>query len=256
MLAVMHVCCLLLFTFACCAVPCILAAVPSVHKVQALPGLPALAEAQFTGYLPTGAEDASPQLFYWLMQSRRSPEKDALVLWLQGGPGCSGGLGLFWELGPYRVHEDKQTLYKNADAWNSIANVLMIDQPAGTGFSSVADNSSIPVTLAASTKQLHFAINAFLDAFPEFKGRGMPAPPPLRHPSHSMHAWLAVHSALQPPRPPFYTFPSDFWITGESYAGKYIPYLAVDMKQQGTTLSLRGIAVGDGWSSPLIQTSV
>jgi hypothetical protein len=177
MLAVMHVCCLLLFAFACCAVPCILAAVPSVHKVQALPGLPALAEAQFTGYLPTGAEDASPQLFYWLMQSRRSPDKDALVLWLQGGPGCSGGLGLFWELGPYRVHEDKQTLYKNADAWNSIANVLMIDQPAGTGFSSVADNSSIPVTLAASTKQLHFAINAFLDAFPEFKGRGMPAPP-------------------------------------------------------------------------------
>lgn len=28
------------------------------------------------------------------------------------------------------------------------------------------------------------------------------------------------------------------------------------MKQQGSEFSLRGVAIGDGWSSPLIQTSV
>jgi carboxypeptidase C (cathepsin A) len=49
---------------------------------------------------------------------------------------------------------------------------------------------------------------------------------------------------------------ADLWLTGESYAGKYIPYLAADMMQQGTAFRLRGIAVGDGWSSPLLQTSV
>jgi serine carboxypeptidase-like clade 2 len=147
-------------------------ALPSVHRVQQLPGLAALAEAQFTGYLPTGVNDSAPLLFFWLMESRSIPDKDPLVIWLQGGPGCSGGLGLFWELGPYRVHQDKATLYKNADSWNSVANLLMIDQPAGTGFSSVLDNSSIPVTLAASTKQLHFALGSFLEAFPEYKGRG------------------------------------------------------------------------------------
>ena len=185
------------------------------------------------------------------MESRGAPAKDPLVLWLQGGPGCSGGLGLFWELGPYRVHEDKVTLYKNADSWNSIANVLMIDQPAGTGFSAVQDNSSIPVTLAASTKQLHFALNSFLELFPEFKGRGMFS---YRHWPCCQALSCCIIDCI--PRSCYSLTPADLWITGESYAGKYIPYLASDMKQQGSEFSLRGVAIGDGWSSPLIQTSV
>jgi carboxypeptidase C (cathepsin A) len=136
------------------------------------------------------------------------------------------------------VHADKATLYKNTDSWNSIANLLMFDQPAGTGFSAVRDNSSIPTSLAASTTQLHFAINSFLDVFPEFKGRGTPC---RQH--------RAAPCAASPRH-------SDLWITGESYAGKYIPYLAADMMYHGTALSLRGVAIGDGWSSPLAQTSV
>jgi vitellogenic carboxypeptidase-like protein len=148
------------------------ASAAAVHEVTRLPGLAQLAEAQFTGYLPTGTNESSPKLFFWLMESRSIPSKDPVVVWLQGGPGCSGGLGLFWELGPYRVRADKATLYKNTDAWNSIANVLMIDQPAGTGFSSVPHNASIPATLAASTAHLRFALEAFLQLFPAFHGRG------------------------------------------------------------------------------------
>ena len=148
------------------------ASAAAVHEVTHLPGLAQLAEAQYTGYLPTGANDSSPKLFFWLMESRSIPSEDPLVVWLQGGPGCSGGLGMFWELGPYRVRADKATLFKNTDAWNSIANVLMIDQPAGTGFSSVLYNASIPTTLAASTAQLRFALDAFLQLFPAFHGRG------------------------------------------------------------------------------------
>ena len=69
------------------------------------------------------------------------------------------------------MHEDKKTLFKNSDSWNAIANVLMIDQPVGTGFSAL-HNSSIPVTLAASTAQLRHALEAFLVLFPEFRERG------------------------------------------------------------------------------------
>ena len=157
------------------------ASAAAVHEVTHLPGLAQLAEAQFTGYLPTGANDSSPKLFFWLMESRSIPSKDPLVVWLQGGPGCSGGLGMFWELGPYRVRADKATLFKNADAWNSIANVLMIDQPAGTGFSSVLHNASIPATLAASTAQLRFALDAFQQLFPAFHGRGEAIRPRAPH---------------------------------------------------------------------------
>lgn len=44
----------------------------------------------------------SPQIYFLLAQSRSSsPETDPLIIWLQGGPGCSSMLGAFTENGPY-----------------------------------------------------------------------------------------------------------------------------------------------------------
>jgi hypothetical protein len=43
------------------------------------------------------------QLFYYFIESGRSPKDDPLVLWLTGGPGCSALSGLVYEIGMHLI---------------------------------------------------------------------------------------------------------------------------------------------------------
>lgn len=74
-------------------------------------------------------------LHYWFVTSQRDPIKDPLVLWLNGGPGCSSLDGFLSENGPLHVNDNGDTLYENKFSWNKIANVLYLESPAGVGFS-------------------------------------------------------------------------------------------------------------------------
>jgi carboxypeptidase C (cathepsin A) len=58
---------------------------------------------QHTGYI-TVNETHGGNLFYWLFESRGDPQKDPLVVWLTGGPGCSSILALFTENGPFLMN--------------------------------------------------------------------------------------------------------------------------------------------------------
>lgn len=45
-------------------------------------------DTMYSGYL-TVDETANRNLFYWFVESRGDPSTDPLILWQNGGPGCS-----------------------------------------------------------------------------------------------------------------------------------------------------------------------
>ncbi|XVE68942.1 hypothetical protein DITRI_Ditri09bG0110500 [Diplodiscus trichospermus] len=94
----------------------------NLDKITELPGQPKnVGFNQYSGYV-TVNEQAGRALFYWLIESplNRRPGTRPLVLWLNGGPGCSSvAYGAAEEIGPFRIRPDGKTLYLNPYAWNN-----------------------------------------------------------------------------------------------------------------------------------------
>ena len=88
-------------------------------RIDRLPGQPPVNFSMYSGYVTVDAA-AGRALFYWLMEASGVPADSApLVLWLNGGPGCSSvGYGAMEELGAFRVNPDGATLSLNPYAWN------------------------------------------------------------------------------------------------------------------------------------------
>ncbi|XP_042423171.1 serine carboxypeptidase II-3-like [Zingiber officinale] len=180
-------------------------------KVVRLPGQPAGVHFdQYAGYV-TFYKPNSRALFYYFVEAAENSGSKPLVLWLNGGPGCSSlGYGAMEELGPFRVMSDGKTLYKNPYAWNEVANVLFLKSFAGVGFS--YSNTTLDYAKSGDRRTaidaLIFLVNWF-ERFPEYKGR-------------------------------------DFFITGESYAGHYVPQLAhAILHYKDRLINLKGIAIGN-----------
>ena len=97
-------------------------------------------------------------------ESRNNPETDPVVLWLNGGPGCSSLTGLFLELGPSSIDENLK-LHFNPHSWNANASVIFLDQPVNVGFS--YSSNSVSNTIAAS-KDIYALLTLFFKQFPEY----------------------------------------------------------------------------------------
>lgn len=121
---------------------------------------------EYTGYLTANAS-AGAQLFYWFTESQNQPSSDPFVLWLQGGPGCSSLIGLFNELGPYKV-TPSLTLEPNPYSWNKIANVLFLDQPVATGFSYLQQTDGIVINQEQMAENVYTALQNFFTQYPQF----------------------------------------------------------------------------------------
>ncbi|KAL3530153.1 hypothetical protein ACH5RR_009475 [Cinchona calisaya] len=105
-------------------------------KIDKLPGQPDNVDFnQYSGYVTVDPQ-AGRALFYYFVESPPNSSTNPLVLWLNGGPGCTSfGFGAMEELGPFRVNSDGRTLFRNNYAWNNVANVIFLESPAGVGFS-------------------------------------------------------------------------------------------------------------------------
>ncbi|RZB41971.1 Serine carboxypeptidase-like 50 [Glycine soja] len=175
------------------------------------------------GYLPISPTSTS-SIFYAFYEAQNSTlplSQTPLLIWLQGGPGCSSMIGNLYELGPWRVTESL-TLQPNPGAWNRIFGLLFLDNPIGTGLSVASTRQEIPTDQNGIAKHLFAAITRFVQLDPLFKNR------------------------------PIY-------ITGESYAGKYVPAIGYYILEKNANLNvservnLAGVAIGDGLTDPETQ---
>ncbi|KKZ68210.1 hypothetical protein EMCG_06101 [[Emmonsia] crescens] len=117
---------------------------------------------QYSGYLDDNQNDK--HLFYWFFESRNDPENDPVVLWLNGGPGCSSLTGLFLELGPSSITKELKVKY-NPYSWNANASVIFLDQPVNVGYSYSGD--SVSDTVAAG-KDIYALLTLFFEQFPQY----------------------------------------------------------------------------------------
>lgn len=117
---------------------------------------------QYSGYLDDNKQDK--HLFYWFFESRNDPANDPVVLWINGGPGCSSMGGLFMELGPSSINKKGEVVY-NPHSWNSNASVIFLDQPVNVGFS--YSGSSVGDTPTAA-KDIYALLSLFFHQFPEY----------------------------------------------------------------------------------------
>ena len=97
---------------------------------------------------------------YWLVEAEDvNPATAPLVLWLNGGPGCSSMEGFLSELGPLRVdHADPTTLERNPHTWARTANVVFLEAPIGVGFSYTEDGEGFGKGVHVLHTNHHFSI--------------------------------------------------------------------------------------------------
>ncbi|XP_067651219.1 lysosomal protective protein-like [Haliotis asinina] len=190
------------------------AAVPE-DEVTQLPGLSRPPSwKQYSGFLKASG---TRKLHYWFVESQSStPKTDPVVLWLNGGPGCSSLLGLLTENGPFKIASDGKTVEYNPYSWSAIANMLFLEAPAGVGFS-YSNDRNYTTNDDEVARNNYLALKDFFVKYPEYKT-------------------------------------NDFYITGESYGGIYVPTLSA-LVVDDQDINFKGFAVGNGVTDAIMSDS-
>ncbi|TXG61089.1 hypothetical protein EZV62_012452 [Acer yangbiense] len=123
-------------------------------------------------YIGVGESNES-QLFYYFVESQRSPALDPLMLWLTGGPGCSVLSAFFYENGPVafdygNYNGSLPQLHLSPYAWTKGLNIIYVDAPVGTGFSYSTTQENYYVNDTKSATQIYEFLRKWLIEHPQF----------------------------------------------------------------------------------------
>eukprot|EP01032_Pedospumella_encystans_P012048 gene12048-13965_t len=208
-------------------------------------------DEMYAGHMPMSwKKNDQGSLFFWLAKHRKTDEPELaggaekLIIWLNGGPGCSSMIGMMHENGPFTIEfADSKTsvvndpsapkfkLKNNPYSWNRAANVLYVEQPVRTGYSMAAKGKGPTTDEQMLAVDFRHFILSFMEVFPQYKG-------------------------------------AELFISGESYAGFYIPWIAEHIVRSQLVpdargdlvrnvdldgINLSGVAIGNGVMDMLTQ---
>ena len=98
-------------------------------------------------------------------------------------------LAFMQENGPIEIDDGETYLSANKNPWTRRANVLWLESPAGVGWSIAGTPEDLSTNDMIQSQDGLAALKSWYEKFPEFRENGL-------------------------------------WVSGESYAGIYVPYLA------------------------------
>ncbi|KAF8598737.1 alpha/beta-hydrolase [Ceratobasidium sp. AG-I] len=154
---------------------------------SALPLVTFPLQNSYAGRLPiSSSKNETRELMFWYWPSSASKGSNKLSIWLNGGPGCSSFIGFLTENGPISFQSGASAPSFNKYDWTSASDMLWIEQPVGTGFTLGVPNLTNEYQMA---DQFYGFLQQFYAVFPKLVQK-------------------------------------ELYITGESYAGFYIPYIA------------------------------
>ncbi|KAL9713485.1 hypothetical protein Ac2012v2_003096 [Leucoagaricus gongylophorus] len=129
-------------------------------------------------------------------------------IWLNGGPGSSSMYGMLFENGPIRIRDDYSAVQNNF-TWSQLTDYFYVDNPVGVGFSTADADGYVHDEEQVAADFMGFLTN-LVKVFPNLQKR------PL-------------------------------YLTGESYAGMYIPYIMkAYFNMPNPPVSVGKIVIGDG----------
>lgn len=176
----------------------------------------------YAGYITVDPQYNS-NIFFWYFPAQNGDADAPILLWLQGGPGSSSMFGLFNENGPFYVSSKNfPDLVPNNYTWAQEFSMVFMDNPVGAGWSFTDSTLGYATNEDDVANNLYSAVTQFFQLFPDLQD-------------------------------------NDFYATGESYGGKYVPSLSYKIYQMNANpdnqyVNLVGLSIGDGMMDPLTQT--